>query len=286
MPNFSIRFLYLKLYYIFYWRIKKLKGVNLRYFFLNLFFKTPLLEHKECKIKFFTPNSLTYRRSQNLLTTSPQIIEWLNSFEKNSVFFDIGSNIGIYSLYACFLKKNISIYSFEPSTNNLRVLTKNIFINDYQDSIKIIPLPLSNKKFQFNKMQDNIFEEGGALNSYGVDFNFEGKKILSSGGSAYYVPSFSLDFLISLGILELPNYIKIDVDGNEHLILEGSTFLNNNQKTREILVEINDNFLDQKDKVFHYMKSYNFNLKKKFSNDSLSKTFGKTFDYLFKKNEV
>ena len=163
MPNFGVKFLYLKLYYIFYWRIKKLKGVSLRYIFLKFFLKIPVFEHKKYKIKFFAPNSLTYHRAQNLFTASPQIIEWLNSFEKNSVFFDIGSNIGIYSLYVCFLKKNISIYSFEPSTNNLRVLTKNIFINNYQDSIKIIPLPLSNKKFQFNKMQDNIFEEGGGL---------------------------------------------------------------------------------------------------------------------------
>ena len=102
MPNFGVKFLYLKLYYIFYWRIKKLKGVSLRYIFLKFFLKIPVFEHKKYKIKFFAPNSLTYHRAQNLFTASPQIIEWLNSFEKNSVFFDIGSNIGIYSLYVCF----------------------------------------------------------------------------------------------------------------------------------------------------------------------------------------
>ena len=37
---------------------------------------------------------------------------------------------------------------------------------------------LSNEDFKFSKMQDNIFEEGGALNQYGVDYNFEGKKNL------------------------------------------------------------------------------------------------------------
>ena len=42
-----------------------------------------------------------------------------------------------------------------------------------------------------------------------------------------------------------PDYIKIDVDGIEHLILEGASLLKNLSNI-EILIEINDNFIEQK----------------------------------------
>ena len=140
---------------------------------------------------------------------------------------------------------------------------------------------LSNEDFKFSKMQDNIFEEGGALNQYGVDYNFEGKKIYSKGGSIYQVPGFSLNYLLKNNLLESPNYIKLDVDGIEPLILEGATFLKDSSEIKEIFVEINDNFFAQKENVLNLMKSYNFIFKKKFDNQSTHHLFNNTFNYLF-----
>ena len=52
-------------------------------------------------------------------------------------FWDIGSNIGLYSIYAKIKHENIEIHSFEPSSSNLRVLSRNISINDLENKIKI-----------------------------------------------------------------------------------------------------------------------------------------------------
>ena len=65
--------------------------------------------------------------------------------------------------------------SFEPSSSNLRTLSRNIYINQLHNRIKIFSLPLSKNKNIFLNMKEENFLEGGALNSFGSELNFEGK---------------------------------------------------------------------------------------------------------------
>ena len=85
-------------------------------------------------INFYVPNSLTRWRAQILFIQKNQgTIKWINGFKKNEIFWDIGSNIGIYSLYAS--KKKVKVFAFEPSPINFHVLTKNIFFNQQSKNI-------------------------------------------------------------------------------------------------------------------------------------------------------
>ena len=63
--------------------------------------------------------------------------------------------------------------------------------------------------------------------------------------------------------MEIPDYIKIDVDGIEHLILKGGENTLKKKKIKSILIEVNDNFLEQKNKVNEFMIGSGFTLKKK-----------------------
>ena len=63
------------------------------------------------------------------------------------------------------------------------------------------------------------FIEGGALNAFDNKKDYEGKNFKAR--NKYQILEFQADNLIHLKILEIPNYIKIDVDGNEHIVLEG-----------------------------------------------------------------
>jgi len=38
-------------------------------------------------------------RSQTLFTKEPEMIEWIDSIDSGSTFWDIGANIGLYSIY-------------------------------------------------------------------------------------------------------------------------------------------------------------------------------------------
>src|SRR5210317_974293 len=92
------------------------------------------------KIKFFVPNSVTKWRVKSFFLKEPETLEWIDSFEnkKNLIFWDIGANIGLYSIYNSLKNPKSTTIAFEPSSSNLRVLTRNISINSLEENIKII----------------------------------------------------------------------------------------------------------------------------------------------------
>ena len=54
---------------------------------------------------------------------------------------------------------------------------------------------------------------------------------------------------------EIPDYLKIDVDGLEHLILEGGNQFLNDEKIKSISIEINENYQEQLNKVKDLMQN-------------------------------
>lgn len=246
-------------------------------------YKTLIILEK--KINFFIPNQVTDWRTNTFFSKEPETLEWIDSFnnEKKIIFWDIGANIGLYSIYAALKHHNCEVVSFEPSTSNLRTLSRNISINKLENKIKIFTNPLSNKTNKFLLMNEGQFIEGGALNTYGENYNFEGKKFDKS--MSYQLLGKSINSILENKILDIPNYIKIDVDGIEHLILEGGSKYLNNNNLLSLSIEINENFTDQYQKVLKLMKENKFNiLHKKNSYQLHSATNSKhknTFNYVF-----
>ena len=235
-------------------------------------------------VYFFAPNQLITWRVDTLFSTEPETIEWIDSFEKKDdlIFWDIGANIGLYSIYNSIKNKTSSTIAFEPSTSNLRVLSRNISINKLENLIKIFPIPLTNKENKFLLMKEGEFMEGAALNTFGETFNFEGKEFKEKMN--YKVIGTKINYLIDNKILEIPDYIKIDVDGIEHLILEGANKHLKNKKIKSLLIEINENFTDQFHNVLKNMEENQFKLLKKKQNKKLlfkGSKFSNTFNYIF-----
>ena len=104
----------------------------------------------------------------------------------------------------------------------------------------------------------------------------------------YKILGTSIDYLVDEKILTIPNYIKIDVDGIEHLILESSTKVLNSKNIKSVLVEVNENFEDQLKRVEKTMNENNFVLKSKHQSKNLGKIkeLANTFNYIYsKKND-
>ena len=171
------------------------------------------------KAKFFTPNFISTWLVDNFFILEPETIEWIDNFEKKeTIFWDIGASIGLYSIYAGIKHKKIKIISFEPSTSNLRLLSRNIFINNLNKKITINQFPLTKNKHQYQNFNESKFLEGLGEHSFGENKDQYGMKFKPS--NSYKIYGTSMDYLIDNNILEIPNYIKIDVDGVEDLILE------------------------------------------------------------------
>ena len=178
--------------------------------------------------------------------------------------------------------ENIEVISFEPSTSNLRILSRNISINNLEKKIKIFQLPLGLNKNQFLEFNERKFNEGESHNSLDKNIDFEGKKM--DPMNSYQVLSTSIDQIIDDKFLDIPNYIKIDVDGIEHLILKGGIKLLKNIKIAEIQIEINENYSEQLDTVKKIMNECMFVFKEK--KEMIKKLlfrpkFSKIYNYYF-----
>ena len=191
-------------------------------------------------VKFNCPNTISSFRSLTLFSKEPETINWLNrNGSKDKILYDIGANMGIYSIY--YSKKfNSKSYCFEPSFKNLVALSKNINLNKLNKVITIVPNAVTNVDCISNFYQSN-FVEGNAsaiFNDKNIERNI--KKNLKKNFSPieYNTLGLNIDNLVKNKILKLPDLIKIDVDGNELDVLLGLSNILKKKRKLTILIEI------------------------------------------------
>ena len=221
---------------------------------------------KTIKLLLFTPNWICRFRAETFSTKEPETLEWIDDSEDNGVLFDIGANVGLYSLYFASSKKG-KVYAFEPSVFNLALLAKNIYGNNLQDKIKIVTNPLT-KANQFANFTLSTIEEGGALSAFGVKHGPDGETIKKT--LSYQTLGLSLDFLLRNKIIsDYPNLIKIDVDGIEHLILAGAAETLKHPSCKTVLIEINNSFAEHAKSATKILLDSGFKLKEKRRADTI-----------------
>ena len=192
---------------------------------------------------FFTPNSIIKWRVDTMFNKEPNTLSWIDNFKGDKkTFWDIGANIGLYSIYAALKHSSIEVISFEPSTNNLRVLSRNISLNELSNRIKIYQPALSNEENTFMMFRESQFIEGWSMAKFGNNFKLNKA---TKTQQHYKIFGTNIDSLIRNNILKVPNYMKIDVDGIEHLILQGGENTLTNKDLKSVLVEIDESFKDQ-----------------------------------------
>lgn len=185
------------------------------------------------------PNALNNYRIDTFATKEPETLEWIDSIPRGAVLWDVGANIGLYSIYAA-QARNCDVYAFEPSVFNLELLARNIFLNGAQDRVTICPFPLSDAS-GVNSFRLSTTEWGGALSAFGAQFDQNGKPLRE----IFEYRVFGLAIAEVVGLLKVPEprYLKIDVDGIEHFILRGARDVL--PKVESVLIEINDAFPEQ-----------------------------------------
>ena len=129
-------------------------------------------------------------------------------FEQSDVFVDVGANIGFYSCMARALNKHV--IAIEPLPKNLNYLLENISTNHWND-VEIFPLGLS--------------EKSGFATLYGASST--GASLIGSwaGASQRFnrrIAMSTLDILLGNRFANKKLFIKIDVEGVEYSVLQGS----------------------------------------------------------------
>ncbi len=219
--------------------------------------------HAGLTLKFATPNGLCDWRARTFSSKEPETLEWIDNINLGATLWDIGANVGLYSVYAA-KKRECRVYAFEPSVFNLELLARNISMNDLVKQICIIPIPLSDKIGTSN-MQLTTTEWGGALSTFDQEFGWDGKTI--NKVFEFQTIGLSMENAASLLNIPIPDYIKIDVDGLEHFILKGGKSVLS--KIKEILIEINDDFHEQADQCRDVLTECGLTMKEKKHSDMI-----------------
>lgn len=215
------------------------------------------INHRGLSLKFCVPNPMNKMRADTFSTKEPETLEWIDSFTPDAVFWDIGANVGLYSCYAA-KRRNCRVFAFEPSVFNLEMLARNAWFNDLAKQIIIIPLPLTDElKISMHNMSNTKW--GGAISTFGESYSHNGSILEKVFG--FSTVGISMNQAVSLLKIQQPDYIKIDVDGIEHLILKGGAEVLENVKG--ILVEINEEFEKQAHDCFRYLSEAGLFLKEK-----------------------
>ena len=212
------------------------------------------VHHDGVNLYLSSGTSLTRYRAVTFSSKEPDTLEWISKFQKGSNFWDIGANVGIYTVYAA-LKTEARVVAFEPIPASVRALCRNIKLNQIQDRVVVVPMPLA-ERTEVRELSIPSDEAGISHVAFGVDYGFSGKTHQYSTKTNF--PGISWVDLISLYELPNPNYVKLDVDGIEHLILSGADNLL--REVKELLVEVNYDFVEQREAVESIMKEKGFYL--------------------------
>jgi FkbM family methyltransferase len=145
--------------------------------------------------------------------TMKLFLSWL---KPDSVFYDVGANVGFHALTANRIINSGKIYAFEPMPAVREIFGKHISLNQkliISNTIKLLPIAISNEEKQVEFSNDVEHRDGNTYIKESYVFSGTENKIT--------VQCRSIDGLIKQGY-DKPGIIKIDVEGAEYDVLIGA----------------------------------------------------------------
>jgi FkbM family methyltransferase len=164
----------------------------------------------------------------------PFTVEWIhNRIGGGEVLYDIGANVGVYSLVAARKPNGAArVFCFEASYANVASLCANIILNNAGDLVTPLPVALAHST-GMNVLSLRDVKAGAARHALGDAPPEDGPTLYKQP-----VLTFRLDDAIDSFGLPLPNHIKLDVDGGELAVLEGAARTLASPTLRSILIEV------------------------------------------------
>lgn len=188
------------------------------------------LDYPRAKIRIRADTKAIVQLRLRPLAKEPWTVGWIErNLREGDVLYDIGANIGAYSLIAAkAVSAPVQIVAIEPAYASYASLCENIVLNDVGDRITALPIVLAER----NRL--------GSLNYADVSAGAALHTLEADGGEGYRQPVlvYSLDELLKLFELPAPTLIKLDVDGSEAAVLRGARETLRRPELRSLVVEV------------------------------------------------
>jgi FkbM family methyltransferase len=208
-------------------------------------------------LRFHAPTALLRSRAATLLTKEPDTIAWLETLGPDAVLWDLGANVGAFTLYAAMARRCL-VLAFEPSAPNFFVLSRNIQLNALSDRVTAYCLAIAGATGL------------GVLNLDSADLGSAMSQFGRPGESSRYSQAvqpivhgmigMTLDDFVARFAPPFPTHFKIDVDGLEWPILQGGAATLRDQRVRAVLVELSLTQIDEQRRAAAFLETCGFSL--------------------------
>jgi FkbM family methyltransferase len=203
-------------------------------------------QEKSLPFKLDISNELSAWRSKTFYSKEPETLKWLEFFavinHNYEILIDVGANIGIYTLYWLHFPNTRAI-AIEPFDENIRLLSKNIRMNNFTTRVDIISKPLASQ----NTLGWSIIND---IRPGGSDYKLSLNNNLNQSNSIK-VETLTLDSI--LGGKKEKYILKIDTDGTDFDILKGAELALKDGKIVSILIESSE---EDQEFIESYLKSF------------------------------
>jgi FkbM family methyltransferase len=138
------------------------------------------------------------------------------------VVFDAGANIGLHVRFFVQIFRASNVVAFEPMSQNLAVLRKNIRLGHCEKHVQLVPVALADFDGEDAFQIDDVSTAGGSLNVITHGEPCQPRKQYGFGPLTETVTVARIDALVNRGQVPVPALIKVDVEGAEALLLRGA----------------------------------------------------------------
>lgn len=187
-------------------------------------------------LTFCVPSSLALLRVVSILTRQKEgeMVDWALSAGPDDLLCDVGANAGILTLLAAM--RGARVFAFEPQADSYALLCRNIGINNLGEQVSAYCLAASDGAgFDYLHVRSLVPAQSG--HSFLTETDEAGEPIQRPYRQGAI--SDSIDGLIAKGVMPAPSMLKVDVDGRDHIVIEGARGALGNPRLRTVAVELN-----------------------------------------------
>jgi FkbM family methyltransferase len=179
-------------------------------------------------------------RIRRYMTHEPDTIQWLSEYVKpGQVFYDIGANIGVYSLFvAKRLHGQARVFAFEPESQNYASLNRNVHINGLSESVSTLCMAVSSSYSVDSFYVRGHLRAGEAIHQFGRRVDHLGNPFNPVHQQGMI--GVSMDSLCGELGMPVPNHVKIDVDGHELSVIRGAARVLRDPALQSVQIEITE----------------------------------------------
>lgn len=194
------------------------------------------MDYQHAPILLSIRSQTEYRTRTHSCKKEPETVAWIEQeFRAGDVFYDVGANVGAYSLVAAKCHAGaVKVFAFEPSFANYAQLCSNLLLNNCADAVSPIPFALSDTT-QLQRFNYRELGTGTAYNALGEAIDHRGDQF--TPGFHHDVPCITMMDFVEMFQAAPPDHIKIDVDGVQMSVLRGARELLAQPRLRSLLVE-------------------------------------------------